>query len=473
MNNQPAILIKNVSKSYKLYKASKDRLKEALHPLGKQYHTDFYAIREFNLEIKKGEILGIVGQNGCGKSTLLKLISKVLKPSSGEINVNGKVTALLELGAGFNPEFTGRENIRFYSTILGLSNQESESLTPAVIEFAEIGEFIDQPLKTYSSGMKSRLGFAVAIHVDPDILILDEVLAVGDALFKRKCYAKMEEFFKSGKTIIYVSHDINSVNQLCTRAIFMESGILIADGIPNDITKRYQQFIYAAPDKKADVLKEISLSFDACSSDSFKDYKALVEVRPDSGNNQTHKNKPENNEYPESYLLTDLKPESTVEYKNASIEIIEPRIYTLDGRNVNVLVFGERYNYSVKYKSSANQEYTELAYGLDINDSRGVKISAIESVLSHKRHLKTRRLSPGEMIELVFEFDCRFPAGLYFINSGVSSFSNGEQKVLNRKVDILCFQVLDSPGRIYGGAYVGIMNVSIRTGEQEQKYPVI
>lgn len=471
MSNQSAISLKNVSKSYKLYKASKDRLKEALHPLGKRYHTDFYAIKELSLEIQKGEILGIVGRNGCGKSTLLKLISKVLTPSSGELKVKGKVTALLELGAGFNPEFTGRENIRFYSTILGLSNHESESLTPAVIEFAEIGEFIDQPLKTYSSGMKSRLGFAVAVHVDPDILILDEVLAVGDALFKRKCYAKMEEFFKGGKTIIYVSHDINSVNQLCTRAVFMEKGAIMADGLPNDITKLYQKFIYAAPENKADILRDAALHIQATSSEAFEQEVPSGKRAPDNTLNIIENKKVDSLAAP--YLLPDLKPESTIEYKNENIEIIEPHIYTLEGRRVNVLVFGEKYYYSVKYKSSSNQEYSELAYGFDINDSRGVKISAIESVLSHKQNLKTNSLSPDDMVELIFEFDCRFPAGFYFINSGVSSFSIGGQKVLNRKVDITCFQVMDSPGRIYGGAYASIVNVTIRTGDKEQKYPVV
>ena len=243
---QPVVIsLKGVSKFYKLYQANKDRLKEALHPLGKKYHRDYYAIRALNLEVRRGEVLGIVGRNGCGKSTLLKLVSKVLQPNEGEIRVSGKVTALLELGAGFNPEFTGRENIRFYSTILGLSIKEIEQLTPAIIEFAELGQFIDQPVKTYSSGMKSRLGFAVAVHVEPDILILDEVLAVGDAAFKRKCFAKMEEFFKAGKTVLFVSHDANSVNKLCTRAVLLHGGNIILDGEPKDVTRFYEKLAYA------------------------------------------------------------------------------------------------------------------------------------------------------------------------------------------------------------------------------------
>ena len=180
-----AISIKNVSKYYKLYNSPKDRLKESLSFSNKQYHKKFYATQNLSLDIKKGEILGIVGKNGSGKSTLLKLITSVLTPDEGSIKVNGKISALLELGSGFNPEFTGIENIFFYGTILGFSKQEMEAKLDDIIAFADIGDFIYQPLKSYSSGMKSRLGFAVAIHIEPEILILDEVLSVGDVLFQR------------------------------------------------------------------------------------------------------------------------------------------------------------------------------------------------------------------------------------------------------------------------------------------------
>jgi len=239
-----AIKLNGVSKFYKLYDQPKDRLKEALHIFNKKYHKPFYALKNINLEIKKGDILGVVGRNGCGKSTLLKLITGVLQPDDGNISVKGKITALLELGAGFNPEFTGIDNIEFYAKILGISDLEFKEKLPQIVAFAELGDFLYQPVKTYSSGMKSRLGFSVAVHVDPEILILDEVLAVGDALFKRKCYAKMEEFFKAGKTIIYVSHDSNSVNQLCNRAVLIHEGNIIMDGAPNEVTKFYEKLLF-------------------------------------------------------------------------------------------------------------------------------------------------------------------------------------------------------------------------------------
>jgi len=186
--NDIVISTRNLTKVYKLYRSPQDRLKEALHPGRKKYHKDFYALKDVNLEIRRGEVLGIVGKNGSGKSTLLKILSRVLTPSSGEFEVKGKVSSLLELGSGFNPELTGMENIFFYGTILGFTEEKIRGKLQEILDFAEIGDFVYQPLKTYSSGMKARLAFSVAINVDPDILILDEVLAVGDELFRRKCF---------------------------------------------------------------------------------------------------------------------------------------------------------------------------------------------------------------------------------------------------------------------------------------------
>lgn len=241
MTKEYAIKLSNVSKCYKLYKSPKDRLKEALHPFGKKYHKTFYALNNIDFKVMKGEVLGIVGRNGSGKSTLLKLITGVLGVSSGKVDVEGKISALLELGAGFNPEFTGLENIRFYGMILGIGEEVIEQKISDIIDFADLGQFIHQPVKTYSSGMKSRLGFAVAIHVEPDILILDEVLAVGDVFFKKKCYDAIHKLFNSGKTIILVSHSNNSIIDLCTRAVLLNEGELVASGIPKEIIHEYEK----------------------------------------------------------------------------------------------------------------------------------------------------------------------------------------------------------------------------------------
>ena len=203
MNKNTAIKVQNLTKTYKLYDKPMDRLKESLHPLKKKYHKDFYALNDVSFEIKKGETVGIIGKNGSGKSTLLKIITGVLTPTSGRVNVNGKISAILELGAGFNNEMTGIENIYLNTSINGMNKQETNKIIDEIVDFAELGEHIYQPIKTYSSGMKARLAFAVAINVDPEILIVDEALSVGDVRFQQKCLRRMEEFKAQNKTILF------------------------------------------------------------------------------------------------------------------------------------------------------------------------------------------------------------------------------------------------------------------------------
>lgn len=220
-----AIKVENLTKIYKLYDAPVDRLKESLHWRGKKYHKDFYALNDVNFEIKKGECVGILGKNGAGKSTLLKIITGVLTPTHGNVHVIGKVSALLELGAGFNPEYTGVENIYFHGALMGYTTAEIEAKIPDILEFADIGEFIHQPFKTYSSGMGARLAFAVAINIEPEILIIDEALSVGDMFFQAKSMSKMKQLIENDKTtVLFVSHDISSVKALCSRAVLLDGG---------------------------------------------------------------------------------------------------------------------------------------------------------------------------------------------------------------------------------------------------------
>ena len=238
MNNL-AIKVTNLSKIYKLYDKPIDRLKESLHPLKKNYHKDFYALNDVNFEIKKGETVGILGKNGAGKSTLLKIITGVLTPTSGHVNVNGRISSLLELGAGFNPEYTGIENIYLYGTLMGFSHEDMKSKIDEILIFADIGDFVYQPVKIYSSGMFARLAFAVAINVEPDILIVDEVLSVGDALFQIKCMARMRYMMESGVTVLFVSHDTHSIKTLCTRAVWIENGIVKEYGDAGKVANKY------------------------------------------------------------------------------------------------------------------------------------------------------------------------------------------------------------------------------------------
>jgi len=247
------VLVQNVSKLYRLYDRPSDRLRELAPFVGRRRHTEFWALKNVTVHVGAGEILGIVGPNGSGKSTLLQIASGIVQPTSGRVSVEGRVAALLELGAGFNPEFTGRENVFLNSEIMGLSRQETERIFPKVEDFAEIGRFIDRPVKEYSSGMYVRLAFATAIHVDPEILIVDEALAVGDAIFANRCLQKLEELRDRKVTILFVSHDLGLVKRLCHRAVLMLNGQVAAEGTPGEVVNRYVGLVHdqnaSAPEK--------------------------------------------------------------------------------------------------------------------------------------------------------------------------------------------------------------------------------
>jgi ABC-type polysaccharide/polyol phosphate transport system ATPase subunit len=248
--NDIAVRADSLSKVYKLYDRSIDRLKESLHPLRKIYHHDFHALKDVSFEIRKGETIGIIGKNGSGKSTLLKIIAGVLTPSAGTLEIKGKVSALLELGIGFNPDMTGWENIYFSGTIMGYSREEMDEKVDDILAFADIGNFIHQPVKTYSSGMFVRLAFSVATKVDPEILVVDEALSVGDIFFQSKCTLLMKRMINNGVTLLYVSHDTSSVTNLCRRAIYLENGMVKTAGAALNVTDHYlkdmRQLIYRA-----------------------------------------------------------------------------------------------------------------------------------------------------------------------------------------------------------------------------------
>jgi len=245
MRPPPVIVVQNVSKKFRLFASPKERLLEALHPFRKQYHREFWALRDISFEVERGEIVGILGRNGSGKSTLLQVICTVMQATNGEVRVNGRIAALLELGAGFNPEFTGRDNVILNGAIMGFSRKEMLRRLPEIEAFADIGEFFDQPVKTYSSGMFVRVAFAAAIHVDPDILVVDEALAVGDAKFQRKCLLQIEKIRASGAAILFVSHSLETITSLCSRAIILENGALVSDGEPKVVAEKYLTLLFS------------------------------------------------------------------------------------------------------------------------------------------------------------------------------------------------------------------------------------
>jgi len=243
MNNDIVIRVENLNKIYKMYRSPSERFKELLHPFKKKYHQEFQALKDINLDIPKGTIFGIIGQNGSGKSTLLQIITGIIRPTSGTVKVKGRISALLELGAGFHREFTGRENVFLQGTLMRMKRDEMEKHFDEIVDFADIGDFIDQPVKTYSSGMYARLAFATAINVNPEILIIDEILSVGDGMFQNRCHRKIEEFQSSGKTIIFVSHSLSVVTKICNRAILLDRGNILETGNPEDLVNTYEELM--------------------------------------------------------------------------------------------------------------------------------------------------------------------------------------------------------------------------------------
>ncbi|MGM0167275.1 ABC transporter ATP-binding protein [Enterococcus sp. AZ135] len=267
---ETVIEINHLTKKYDMYKKPSDRLKEALSPTRKTYHEVFYALNDVNVEVKKGEMIGFIGENGSGKSTILKIITGVLTPSDGEVKIEGNIAALLELGSGFNPEYSGYENIFLNGMVLGFSREEMADKVDDIINFADIGDHLYQPVKTYSSGMFVRLAFAVAINVDPDILIVDEALAVGDLEFQLKCMEKFTELRNAGKTILFVSHDVNAVRRFCDRVYWLKNGVVESEGETMEITETYENFL------KKKSLK--SIDRENSSSEDFSAYD-IVEVK--------------------------------------------------------------------------------------------------------------------------------------------------------------------------------------------------
>ena len=239
-----AIIIDNVSKKYRLFNSARDRLKEALHPFSRRYHREFWALTDVSFEVARGQTVGILGRNGSGKSTLLQIVAGIMQPSGGKVTVNGRISALLELGAGFNPDFTGRENVIFQAQVMGLSRADIERKVPEIEAFADIGEFFDQPVKTYSSGMFVRVAFAAATSVEPDILIVDEALAVGDARFQEKCFRKLADLRESGASVLLVSHSVTTMLQLCDRCAVLEKGRLRFVGETKAAVNAYHELIY-------------------------------------------------------------------------------------------------------------------------------------------------------------------------------------------------------------------------------------
>jgi len=431
-----AIQVQNLSKCYHIYSHPRDRLKQFVYPTFQQlfrqpsrrYFQEFWALKNISFDIKKGETVGIVGHNGSGKSTLLQIICGTLALTSGSIETNGRIAALLELGSGFNHEFTGSENVYMNAAILGLSKDEIRNRFDNIVDFAGIGDFINQPVNTYSSGMIMRLAFAVAISVDPQILIVDEALSVGDELFQRKCFSRIELLKANGTTILFVSHSGNTVVELCDRAILLDEGEMLAMGTPKSIFGKYQKLLYAPEENRSTVRQEILLNF-------LTDTEA--QKLPDRFVNPHGEPTDKKNDIEEFYD-PNLKPQSTIVYESLGAYIESPEILTLSDKKVNCVKRGEKYRY--RYKVRFNKEAHFIRFGMLIKTVSGLELGGSISASHTSKGISY--VSQNSIIEVEFEFNCCLNPGDYFLNAGVTGIINEEESYLHRILDFHMFRVL-------------------------------
>ncbi len=425
--NDIAISVKNLSKKYKLYDTPQHRLREALHPFRKKYHRDFWALKDVSFEVKKGENVGIVGRNGSGKSTLLQIICGVLEPSGGETQVNGTISALLELSSGFNPEFTGRENVYMNGAIRGMTREQVDERFDAIAGFADIGEFMDQPVKTYSSGMYVRLAFAAAINVDPDILIVDEALSVGDEAFQRKCYSRIHAIQESGSTILFVSHSASAVVELCNSAILLDQGDLLLSGRPKRVVARYHKLLYAPAESIGDLREEFRLEHGRTQETEAREEHVVPGTSEKTG---------EGAEVGCPAFDPALVSQSRVEYESRGARIRNAEITTPDGDRVNVLVHGREYIY--RYTVDFEKEAFNVRFGMMVKTVRGLELGGITS---HTASNALEYVHKDAVAEAGFRFRCIVAPGAYFMNAGLVGTIDGEETYLHRITDLLMFRV--------------------------------
>ena len=413
-DNDIAIKIENLGKEYKMFARKKDRLIETLLPMVNR-HGVFKAMDNFNLEVRKGEVLGVLGKNGAGKSTLLKMVTGVVTPTTGTIEIKGKISSLLELGTAFNMELTGIENIYQHGQVMGLTNEQIEDKKQEIIDFADIGDHLYQPVKTYSSGMFARLAFACAINVDPDILIVDEVLSVGDMAFQLKCFKKFEQFKENGKTILFVTHNISDVLRNCTRTIIIDKGRKIFDGSVKEGVERYKKIIVGLDEKES---KEELLTDEE-----------LLEKNP---NNVIEKNNNEN------WKSNFNQNPNLVDYGNGAAEVIDYGIFGTKEEYLSAIENDKEV--VLKSKIHFNKDVKDPIFTMTIKDFNGLEICGTNTLIEK---VYTGEYKAGDTVIAEFRQILNVAPGKYTLSFSCTHFnSKGELEVLNRKYDALLVEIL-------------------------------
>lgn len=452
MKDYNAIEIKDISKIYKLFARPKDRLKESLSLTHKCYHTDHFALAGVNLEVKKGEAVGIIGTNGSGKSTLLKIITGVLNPSGGSVEIDGKISALLELGAGFNMEYTGIENIYLNGTMMGFTDEEMEAKMDDIISFAEIGEFVHQPVKTYSSGMFARLAFAVAINVEPDILIVDEALSVGDIFFQAKCYRKFTEFKEAGKTIIFVSHDMGSVIKYCDRALLLNKGKQVFVGPCSQAVDIYKKIL--ANQFHEEDLEQLTVNGDSGqasgSGTGAKEQLQSAEISGTVANGNDAgadangvaadgKKAQGGKEVAPNWKSQLILNSNLVEYGEKEGEIIDFALMDHKGMITSSLDKGEKFQ--IKMKIRFNQDIDHPIFAYTIKDRKGTEITGTNTVLEGNNLEKAVK---GQEVVVCFTQDMDLQSGQYLLSLGCTGYRMDQLVIYHRLYDACFMEVFST-----------------------------
>ena len=431
-----SVALENVSKYYKIYNQPLDRIKDLV--LRRRSYRQFWALRNVSLNFKKGEIVGIVGKNGSGKSTLLQLICGTLTPSQGRISTAGKIAALLELGTGFNPEFTGRENVYLNAGLLGMNSRQIDACYGEIVAFAELEEFIEQPIRTYSSGMLVRLAFAVATCSTPEILIIDEALAVGDERFQRKCYARIRDLQDQGVTILFVSHASQHILQLCQRAVLLDRGEVLAVHQPKLIIGYYQKLTYASSQQRQQVRDEIQATLAPSAS-------VAATAREPGANDQASAQQ-------RDWLDPALVSSSRIAFEQAGASIGPVTIHNQSGDMVNHLRRGERY--ICRYDVQFEQDTEGVHCSLMLKTTSGFHLGGYKTA-PHGFDTAARCCKQGSRLRVEFNLDCRLNPGLYYLNAAVFGNRDTEQHILCRIIDVTLFRVIDEDTP----CHVGLVNL--------------
>ena len=453
------ISVDQVSKVYRLYDKPIDRLLESISLRKKSYHKDFYALRDISFSVGRGEAVGIIGTNGSGKSTMLKIITGVLSATTGKVESRGSICALLELGAGFNQDYTGIENIYMNGTMMGFSKAEMDEKLPAILEFADIGDFVYQPVKSYSSGMFVRLAFALYISIDPEVLIVDEALSVGDVFFQAKCYHRMDELKRKGTTILMVTHDLGSVMKYCDRVVLFHKGEKVGEGLPGQMVDKYKKILAGKDPHAEQFMEEQNFlgNVDGEAADTAGSTETNENAGSDSGRN-SGRNTGEAGEHAESTsseagqhsqkptgFMKDhltLNP-SSQQYGNGKAEILDFGVLDKDGRPGNVLLKGEEF--SIKERIVFHDDIAAPIFTFTIKDKRGMDLSGTNTLFEGKEIPAVKK---GDEYYCTFTQRMNLQGGEYLLSISCTGFEEGEHTVYDRKYDITSITVLSNKNTV-------------------------